>query len=339
VKALSSFFLDALLCKPVEKTPVWLMRQAGRYLPEYRALRERYTLHSLFHEPELATIVTLMPFERFPLDAAIVFSDLLVIAEVWGKKVFYPESGGPYIAPKVQGLEDIFIASREELKERLFYVFDTIRLLKPLLHVPLIGFCGAPFTLLCYLLEGKGGGSFSAIRQWMDHRSKDFHILLDRICETAVLYIRLQIEAGVEAVQIFDSWTHLLSEQEFLSCALFYWEKMKRLLEDLKVPLIFFSRTNSRYPKQIASIHPAAISFDEERPLEQMRKIVPSHIAVQGNFSPERLVKGSIQEIQEEASKMASSVRGEKGVIFNLGHGVLPNTPISHVHAFLEALY
>lgn len=332
-------FLEALSCKEVTKPPVWLMRQAGRYLPEYRALRERHTLATLFHEPELAALVTLMPLKRFSFDAAIVFSDLLVLAEVWGKKVVYPEAGGPYIEPKVESGRELFAASKDQLATSLSYVLKTINLVKPELSVPLIGFCGAPFTLLCYLLERKGGGDFSPIRTWIQTRPEELSRLLDCICSTAIAYVELQVEAGVEAVQIFDSWTHLLSQEEFLLYALPYWDKMQKALKSLGVPLLFFSRSNSLYPELISSIKPSGISFDEGKSLQLLREKVPKDIAVQGNFSPHLLATGSIEEIQKEARKMAESVRQEKGIIFNLGHGVLPNTPIDNVHALLEGLY
>jgi len=153
----NTLLLDALASKSVERAPVWLMRQAGRYLPEYRAFRKRHTLGALFHDPELAAKVTLMPLARFPLDAAIVFSDLLVLLEVWGKTVSYPEAGGLVIEPKVQSSTEIFSVSKEEIKEKLSYMFATLKFVKPSIDVPLLGFSGAPFTLLCYLLEGKGG--------------------------------------------------------------------------------------------------------------------------------------------------------------------------------------
>lgn len=334
----SSLFLEAIASKEVKRPPVWLMRQAGRYLPEYQKLRSKHTLSALFHDPDLATAVTLMPLQRFPLDAAIVFSDLLVLAEVWDKKVLYPESGGPCIEPKVEKESDLFFVTEEEILHKLSYVFATIKQVKPLLDVPLLGFCGAPFTMLCYLLEGKGGHSFSSVRNMLEKKPREFTALLHKVCIATISYAKLQVEAGVDAIQIFDSWTHLLSKEEFLLYALPYWQEMQQHLALLGVPTIFFSRANSLYPKEISSIYPTAISFDEGKPLHILRKLVPEGIAIQGNFSPQFLASASALEVKKEAHRMAESVKGEKGILFNLGHGVLPATPIENVTAFLEGL-
>ncbi|MES2200322.1 MAG: uroporphyrinogen decarboxylase [Chlamydiota bacterium] len=334
----SSLFLEALASKEVKRPPVWLMRQAGRYLPQYLKLRSKHSLSALFHDPDLATEVTLLPLQIFPLDAAIVFSDLLILAEVWDKKVFYPESGGPYIQPKVEQETDLFFVTEEEILQKLSYIFATIKQLKPLLNVPLIGFCGAPFTMLCYLLEGKGGHTFPTVRLWMEKRPKEFSSLLHKICKTTISYAKLQIEAGVDAIQIFDSWTHLLSKEEFLLYALPYWQEMQLHLKAFGIPTLFFSRANSLYPEEIASIRPSAISFDEGKSLASLRLLVPEGIAVQGNFSPEFLLSASAAEVRQESFLMAQSVKGQKGIIFNLGHGVLPKTPVENVLAFLEGI-
>lgn len=328
-----SLFLEAAFCKEVVRPPVWFMRQAGRYLPEYRALRSKHLLSTLFHDPILATEVTLLPLRRFPLDAAIVFSDLLLIAEVWDKKVVYPEEGGPYIEPAVESPLDLFAVTEEEISIKLSYVLDTIRELIPKLSVPLLGFCGAPFTLLCYLLEGKGGHDFSKVKS-----CPSIHLCLERISDVVISYVRLQIKAGVEAVQIFDSWANLLSAEDFLLYALPYWKKIQEGVQDLGVPLIFFSRANSVYPKEIAGIAPSVISFDEGKPLFLLREIVPSNIAIQGNFSPTLLASKTAAEIKSMAYDLAESVSGKKGIIFNLGHGVLPHTPVENVEALLEGL-
>ncbi len=332
----ASLFLEALACKKVQRPPVWLMRQAGRYLPEYRALRSKHSLSTLFHDPDLATQVTLMPLQRFSLDAAIVFSDLLVLAEVWDKKVHYPESGGLYVEPKVEKESDLFFVTEEEVATKLSYVFATIKQVKPLLKVPLIGFCGAPFTMLCYLLEGKGGHSFDAVRLWMDKRPQEFSALLYKVCLATITYAKLQVKAGAEAIQVFDSWTHLLSKEEFLYYALPYWQEILLSLKAFGVPVIFFSRANSLYAKEIASIKPSCISFDEGKELSLLREEVPEGIAVQGNFSPKILASASASEIKRQAEIMKRSVEGKNGIIFNLGHGVLPETPIENVEAFLK---
>lgn len=321
-----------------KRRPVWLMRQAGRYLPEYLDFRKKHSLLSCFQTPELAAEITHMPLRRFDLDAAILFSDLLVLLEVWKRKISYPESGGLCIEPPLESAAQLHVPDESELKEKLFYVFETISLLKPTLDIPLIGFCGAPFTLLCYLLEGKGGGEFKEVRTWIETRKEEFLKALDIICDTCILFARLQIQAGVQAFQIFDSWANLLSKEEFTLYVLPYWKKMQEKLSLLGVPLLFFSRANSMHPELISLIHPSGISFDEGKPLSELRKKVPGSIVIQGNFSPDVLLHGSALEVEEKALEMVRSLEGENGIIWNLGHGVLPKTPIANVEAFLKAL-
>ncbi len=315
------------------------MRQAGRYLPEYLEFRKKHSLLSCFHEPDLAAHITHMPLKRFDLDAAILFSDLLVLVEVWGKSLLYPEVGGPCIEPALKSAQELYIPSKQEVKEKLSYVFDTIALLLPKLNIPLIGFCGAPFTLLCYLLQGKSGSGFSEVRNWIDHRKEEFLKALDIVCGTCILFATLQMEAGVNAFQVFDSWASLLSKEEFELYVIPYWKRMKEALSHLNIPVIFFSRANSSYPELISSFSPHCISFDEGRPLAELRVKVPSHIAVQGNFPQELLLNGSVLEVKEAALKMANSVASENGIIWNLGHGILPKTPLENVETLLAALH
>lgn len=331
---MNDLLLKALACEKVERPPVWLMRQAGRYLPEYLALREKRSLWTLFHDPELAALVTQMPLQRMPLDAAILFSDLLVLVEVWDKKVRYPEGGGLIIEPKLSHISELFVPAKEQIRETLSYVFDTIQILRGDLSVPLIGFCGAPFTLLCYLLEGSGRSGFPNARDWM--AAGPVHEALALITDTCIQYIRLQIEAGAQAIQVFDSWANLLERKDFFSLCLPYW---KRICDEIQeVPLIFFSRNASLYPEEIATLSLQGISFDEGLPLSVLRKKVPEHIAVQGNFSPHLLAAGSSQEVAAGAKALLASVQGSSGVVMNLGHGVLPGTPVENVIAFVETV-
>ena len=327
--------LDALEGKEVTRAPVWLMRQAGRYMPRYQDMRKKHSLGCLFRQPDLAAEVTLLPLKEFPLDAAIVFSDLLVLLEVFGKQVLYPEGGGLSISPTVKGDDLLKLATKEEVEEKLSYVFKTLQIVKPALSVPLLGFAGAPFTLLSYLVEGKGG-SYEKVKTFIKERKTETLALLDTIAEVVISYIELQIEAGADAVQVFDSWTHVLSEEEFSLYALPYWKKIQKRIQ--RAPLIFFSRTNSRYVEEISALSPAAISFEEGTSLSVLRKKVPGHIAVQGNYCPRALLEKSAEEVNKEAKEMRIALQGQKGVIFNLGHGVLPKTPVENVHAFLEGV-
>jgi uroporphyrinogen decarboxylase len=333
-----TLFLDAFSQNSLEKRPVWLMRQAGRFLPEYMDLRSRKSLFSCFHEPELAVQITHMPLSRFDLDAAIVFSDILLLAEVWGKKVCYPEGKAPYITPPLRDATELYVPSLEEIQEKLFYVFATISSLVPSLKVPLIGFCGAPFTLLCYLLEPRGVQGFEQVRVWIDHRREEFVQMLEIVSKTCISFAALQIQAGCKAFQVFDSWANLLSQEEFSTFVLPYWKQMKDALEPLQAPILFFSRANSLFIDTISSINFSGISFDEGKSLSEIRSKVPAHIVVQGNFSPTFLLEKSEAEVRKATQEMKTSVQGRDKIIWNLGHGVLPKTPLENVYAFLEEL-
>lgn len=323
-------FLQALRCQNVDRPPIWLMRQAGRFLPNYRQLRQKYSLWELFHQPELAAQVTLLPFELLPLDAAILFSDILVIGEALGFKVIYPEGRGPYFEPSLN-LESLKHLKLSPASETLDYVKQTVKLLKPQLKVPLIGFCGGPFTVASYLLTS------TLLKDWTEQSPEALHQLLDLITDATIDYLKMQIEAGVDAIQIFDSWANLLDDQQFLDFSCHYLKKILQVLKPSKVPLIVFCRNSSLRPQPLVQISPAAISFDWHQPIKQLRKQVPSHIAVQGNLNPE-ILKTSISAIDLAAEEILSSMQGENGFIFNLGHGVLPDTPVANVQHLVDKL-
>jgi len=332
--------LDALACKRTGgRPPVWLMRQAGRYLPSYQELRKKYSLETLFHDPFLSAQITKMPLEMFPqLDAAIVFSDLLVLLEVWNKKIVYPQEGGLWVCPPLQEVGELFPIQQVEIEQKLWYVLETITRLKGRLSVPLIGFCGAPFTLLCYLLEGNNHPSFPKALSWMKMHPSQCQEALEILCQAAILFAKVQIQAGVQVFQVFDSWANLLSKELFLQLALPFWKRMQEALKQYQVPILFYSRCNSIYPKEIASIEPGGISFDEQVPLITLRRQVPSTIPIQGNFSPKVLAEASYQEVYRQTKEWIEPLTQENGLIVNLGHGVLPHTPVENVQAFLKAI-
>lgn len=319
-------FINALNCKNLDIPPVWIMRQAGRYLPSYRSLREKHTLMELFSTPELAAKVTMMPFEHFDFDAAIVFSDILLIAEALGLKVHYPDSGGPFVEPVINHLQvnDLHVQSIPTCAA------ETIKLLKPELKVPIIGFCGGPFTIAHYMLNEESS-------EWFYLHHNSFHTLLQKITDASIEYLRLQIEAGADAIQIFDSWANLLPYTQFLEFSLPYLKKIVDALEDTGIPIIIFCRGSCVRVKDLVSIKPRAISFDWSRELSEMRPQVPANIAVQGNLSP-HLLKDSRSAIESAVRKLVDSMRNDPGFIMNLGHGILPDTPIDNVHCFIDTL-
>jgi uroporphyrinogen decarboxylase len=320
--------LQALRCQNQGRPPIWLMRQAGRFLPKYQALRQKYSLWQLFHQPELAAEVTLLPFEMLPLDAAILFSDILVIGEALGFKVIYPDGQGPYFEPRltINSLNQLKIYPVEET---LGYVKQTINILKPNLKVPLIGFCGGPFTVASYLL------SRTLLQDWVEQSPEALHQLLEQITAVTIDYLKMQIAAGVDAIQIFDSWANLLDDQQFLDYSCQYLKKILNALKPSKIPVILFCRNSSLRPEPLVQLAPTGISFDWHQSMKCLRLQVPAHIAIQGNLNPE-ILKGSIAEIDQAAEEILSSMKGEAGFIFNLGHGVLPGTPVAHVQYLVE---
>ncbi len=324
---MNTLLLDALQCKNYGRPPVWLMRQAGRYMPEYRALRKKYTLWDLFHTPELAVEVTLQPVNLLGVDAAILFSDILVVAEVFGLSVVFPEGESPRIVPQITP-SDLLVT--RDVEETLGYVKKTISLLRQELKVPLIGFCGAPFTLATYF-TGKGV-------EWITHDPKNFHSLLEKITAILIDYLLMQVDAGAQAIQIFDSWASLLTPHQFLEFSHAYLAKIVNALKKTNVPVILFCRGSSLYPKELSLINPAGISFDAAVPLNVIREMVPKHIAVQGNIAPEFLLKATPSEVIVEAQILLKLMQKDPGFIVNLGHGVLPGTPVDNVSALVATV-
>lgn len=301
-------FLSALRCENEGRPPVWLMRQAGRSLPQYRELRKQHSLWQLFHEPELAAQVTIQPVDILGVDAAILFSDILVIAESFGLKVHFPEGKTPFT-----DFSDNLIF--QNVTENLSYVSKTIELLKKQLTVPLIGFCGGPFTVSRYMKTTE----------------------LQKLTDASIAYLEMQADSGVDAVQIFDSWAGNLSPEEFKRHSLPYLKQMIDALKKKNIPVILFCRGSCRYAKELASLGPTAISFDWEMPISTMRAIIGPNIAIQGNLDPE-ILKKPLELIEIETIQMLTSMQGDKGYIVNLGHGVLPDTPVEHIKYFIDLI-
>lgn len=291
--------LDALKCQNRGRPPVWLMRQAGRYLPQYRKLREKHSLRDLFFTPELAAEVTLMPLE-LGMDAAILFSDITVVALALGFSLDFSEG------PVIQGT-----IGRRTL-EPLQPIIEAIHLIKPELTVPLIGFCGGPFTVASYI---NGDPS-----------------LLEPLTDVTIDYLRMQEKAGVDAIQIFDSWANRLSDQEFQQFCMPY---LKRLVDAVNIPVILFMRGASQRIPELVQLNPAAISFDWAEPLSSLRKKVP--MAVQGNLNPDLLYE-PLPVIQQKTRELLDSMQGDPGFIVNLGHGVKPDIPVAAVRCLIETV-
>jgi uroporphyrinogen decarboxylase len=292
-------------------------------------------LWDLFHTPELAAQVTLLPIDILGVDAAILFSDILVILEAFGAKLSFPEGKGPQISPLLTDPSELKNLSFTPPEESLHFVKKTIEIVRQKLDVPLIGFCGGPFTVASYFIESTGKTDLPKTKDWLYRDPKSFHQLLDMLTEASIAYLKMQIKAGVQAIQIFDSWANVLPESHLLEFSFHYLKKIVKALEGYNIPIILFCRGSSLFPKQLAELNPQAISFDWQKPLHTLRAQVPSHIAVQGNLDP-HLLKAPKEVVLEEAKKILKMMRGEPGFIFNLGHGVLPETPVENVQALVE---
>lgn len=326
--------LDALKGQNRGAPPFWMMRQAGRYLPAYRALREKHGLWELFHNSALAAEVTLQPLREFPLDAAILFSDILVIAELFGLKVHFPEGKAPVVEPNLQTAQDIDALKALPPQSALSYVYDTIQLLKPQLKVPLIGFCGGPYTVASYLIEQGHKETLSKTKKWLFTDPASFHRLLQKLTDASIEYLKMQVKAGVQVVQIFDSWAHTLGPQQFDEFSLRY---LKKIAAQIDVPVILFCRGSCYRVKELASASPAGISFDWQRSLKEIRAELPSNIAIQGNLDPD-LLRGDPKILKENAQQLLKEMRGDPSYIFNLGHGILPDTPVDNVKILVETI-
>jgi len=327
--------LSALACKNFEdRPPIWLMRQAGRYMPAYRKLRAKHSLWHLFHTPELAAEITLLPME-LGVDAAIIFSDILVVAEMLGKKIVFPEKGAPYVDPPLQTPEEVAALSCHWAREALHYVEKTITLLLPSLQQPLIGFCGGPLTLASYMIERGGKGDLARTKAWIERDPASFHALLAKLTAASIDYLKMQITAGVEVVQIFDSWAGLLSPAYFREFSCRYLQEIVNAMRHARTPVILFCRGSSIYREPLIEIAPDGISFDSAKSLRALRDATPRTICVQGNISPEVLA-GPSSVLSQEVKKLLADMKGEPGFIANLGHGVLPHTPPENVRLFID---
>jgi uroporphyrinogen decarboxylase len=331
----NSLLLRALRCENSSRPPIWLMRQAGRYMPEYRAIRAKHSFMEMCRNPELVAEVTQLPIKVFGFDAAILFSDILVIADALGVGLRFEEGAGPVIERPITSVQDIDALLIPDIEEVLGYVSQGIRLLRPQLDVPLIGFSGAPFTVASYMIEGGSSRDLRKTKKWLVRDPESFHKLLDRIAMSTIDYLNMQIDAGVQALQIFDSWAHVLGPAHFREFSLKYLQKLLAGLKDSSVPVILFCRGSSIFAPQMAEIKPAAISIDWNADLNVLRTMVPRPIALQGNLDPD-ILYGSREQIHQEVDRILESMQGDEGYIFNLGHGIHPDTPTEAVRWLVE---
>lgn len=334
---MDSRFLDALACRNKGRPPIWLMRQAGRYMPEYRAMRAKHSFLDMCHRPELAAEITHMPLKAFGFDAAILFSDILVVAEALNVGLRFEDKIGPIIERPVRTSHDVASLPAIDVSEKLGYVANAIKLLKRSLKVPLIGFCGAPFTVASYMVEGASSRTLHQTKKWMLADPMVFHQLLDRITATTVDYLKLQIAAGVDAIQIFDSWANYLAFPQFQEFSKAYIDRLMQAIAGTGVPVILFCKGSSAFAHELAKLSPAGISVDWNCHLPFLRASIPYPIALQGNLDPDVLYAPAAI-VRSEALRLLDSMKGDMGHIFNLGHGILPDIPVDSVKALVETV-
>jgi len=335
---MNDLFLQALHCRNTSRPPVWLMRQAGRYMSSYRALRQKYSFLQMCHDPELIVETTLLPINTFDMDAAILFSDILVIPEAMGVGLHFEEQKGPVIERPVVDQNSIDLLPDPDIS-KLKYVAQGIVELKKQLKVPLIGFCGAPFTVASYMIEGQTSKDHKKTKRWMVKDPEGFHALLKKIADWTAAYLRMQIEAGVDAIQIFDSWANALSHHSFLEFSLAY---LKLLLDSVnttprKPPVILFCRGSSVFAPYLAQIQPAGIGLDWNCHMASMRKQVPRSIALQGNLDPD-ILHAPLPRLELEVKQILQEMKGDRGFIFNLGHGVTPDVPEEAIRTLVDCV-
>ncbi len=330
-------FIKALRGEEVERPPVWMMRQAGRYLPQYIELRKKYDFFTRVQTPELAAEITIQPVDIVGTDAAILFSDILVIPQAMGLEVQMIESKGPYLPKTIASKSDMDQLIVTEASDQLQYVYDAIRLTKKLLNnrVPLIGFAGAPFTILCYMVEGKGSKTFDKAKQFCFSQPELAHQLLNKITDVTIAYLKKQVEAGADAIQVFDSWSGLLAPGDFKLFAQPYLERIANELSTL-IPVILFPKGSWYALPDLSKSSASALGIDWCIEPKLARELTHNSITLQGNFDPAKLLL-PIPQLQEAVKQMIDAF-GTQRYIANLGHGILPNVPVEHAKAFIDAV-
>ncbi len=338
-------FLRALRREPVDCTPVWIMRQAGRYLPESRATSARAgSFLALAKNPELACEVTLQPLARFELDAAILFSDILTVPDAMGLGLYFADGEGPKFERPIRSAADVAKLAVPDIGTDLRYVTDAVSLIRRELdgRVPLIGFSGSPWTLACYMIEGGGSDNFARIKAMMYNEPATLHRLLEVVTDAVIAYLAAQREAGAQALQVFDTWGGVLSPDCYREFSLRY---MRRIAESLprgegadRTPLIVFGKGNAPHLEALADIGAEGIGVDWLVSLEDARRRTGGKVALQGNLDPAVLF-ASPERIREEVGKTLQSYGAGPGHIFNLGHGVTPDVNPEHMKALVDAVH
>jgi uroporphyrinogen decarboxylase len=330
-------FLKACRREPVDCTPVWFMRQAGRYMAEYRALRQRYALLTLCKTPELAAEVTLQPIRRFAVDAAIIFTDLLIPLEPMGVTLVFTPNEGPIIENPIRCAADVETLRMIDPEAELGFTLEAIRLVCRELDgkVPLIGFAGAPFTLASYLIEGGGSRHYIQTKRLMYHQAAAWHTLLDKLAGVTTAFLRAQVKAGAQVVQLFDSWVGCLAPDDYRTYVLPHTRQVIEGIRDAGVPVIHFATGAATLLDAMREAGGDVIGVDWRLPLDDAWQRLGDRVGIQGNLDPVALL-APLSEIARRVDDILRRAGNRPGHIFNLGHGILPETPVEHVQAVAE---
>ena len=333
----NDLFLRALKGEIVSRPPVWMMRQAGRYLPSFMKLKNKYDFFTRCQTPELATEITLMPINQLGPDVAILFSDILVVLQAMNINVEMREGVGPWISNPIKNKKDLSNVIVPNIHESLGYVLDAVKMTQKELNnsIPLIGFAGSPWTLLCYAVQGQGSKTFDKAKAFCFEHPKLAHEFLQKITDTTILYLKEKVASGVNAVQLFDSWGGLLSPSDYDE---FSWYYMEQIVSELKKisPVIIFGKGCWFALNKMSKSGASAIGIDWTCSAQNSRYLSGGNITLQGNFDPSRLLL-PIPEIKKQVTNMINEF-GKDRYIVNLGHGILPNIPVSHAQAFIDSV-
>ncbi|GDX84598.1 uroporphyrinogen decarboxylase [Methylococcaceae bacterium] len=338
-------FIKALLKQPTDYTPIWMMRQAGRYLPEYRKVREEAgSFMAVCTNPELACEVTLQPLRRFDFDAAILFSDILTIPDAMGLGLYFTEGEGPKFKSPIRTAVDIEKLPIPDPEIELRYVMDAVRLIRKNLNgsVPLIGFSGSPWTLATYMIEGSSSKNFAKVKSMMFNEPVLMHKLLDKIAQSVALYLNAQISAGAQAVMLFDTWGGMLSGEDYKEFSLYYAQQVRSLLkteiDGERIPTILFTKGGGQWLEEMTATGYDALGLDWQTDIGQARSRVGEKVALQGNLDPLTLY-AKPEIITEKVKTILQKYGTGSGHVFNLGHGILPDINPENVKAMVDSVH
>ena len=333
----NDLFLRALKGETVERPPVWMMRQAGRYLPEFIAIREKYDFFTRCRTPELASEITVQPIRRYGMDAAILFCDILVIPQAMNIEVEMKPGIGPWLPNPIRSQKDVDNVIVPDIDETLGYVMEAIKATKEMLNddIPLIGFAGSPWTILCYCVQGQGSKNFDKAKEFCFTQPVAAHTLLQKITDTTIAYLKEKVKAGVNAVQIFDSWGGMLSPTDYDE---FSWKYINQIIEALKddAPVIAFGKGCWFALEKMSNSNASALGVDWTVAPQVARKLTENKITLQGNFDPVRLLSPP-KVIKTMVKEMIDNFGKDKYIV-NLGHGILPHVPLDNAKAFIDAV-